>query len=168
MKMDTINCEATVLPAPPGDPDSLVSRVWLEKPAPGDRLKREGALLGLVALVVALSAAMPALKARHLWVSIPCVFEKVTGLPCLTCGLTRSFAFTAHGRLDQAFGMHLLGPPLFFAIGAISLYLSASLATGLRVRYRLSPLARKVGFWILLAVFVACWIIKLVFMKGAW
>ena len=33
---------------------------------------------------------------------------------CLTCGLTRSVTFTAHGNYAQAFEMHFLGPFIFF------------------------------------------------------
>jgi hypothetical protein len=144
------------------------SRLWVEKPNPGDGLRREGALLLLTSTVFGLSFAMATLKSRGLWVSIPCLFNKVTGLPCLTCGLTRSFSLTAHGQFAAAFRMHLLGPLLFVLTVGVSAYLVVSLVSGYRIRFQLSPGARRLAFFSVLGIFIACWVIKLAFMKGAW
>jgi len=44
-----------------------------------------------------------------------CWFRRLTDLPCLGCGLTRSFVAVSHGDLLSAFGHHLAGPLLYFA-----------------------------------------------------
>ncbi len=44
-----------------------------------------------------------------------CAFRRVTGLPCPGCGLTRSWALTAHGRLGDAIDRHPFGPLTFAA-----------------------------------------------------
>jgi hypothetical protein len=129
---------------------------------------REGPLLVLCLAVLALSFAIPALKSRHLWLNVPCIFRAVTHAPCLICGMTRSFILTAHGDLGAAFDMHLLGPVLFSLVAYSTVYLAASLASGYRVRLELAPGMRRIAFWSVLGVFIICWVVKLVFMRGTW
>lgn len=51
-----------------------------------------------------------------------CAFHAMTGLPCPTCGMTRSFAATAHGQLGLAFHYHAFGPFAFVALLLASLW----------------------------------------------
>jgi hypothetical protein len=44
-----------------------------------------------------------------------CVFRNLTGIPCMGCGLTRSFCALAKGDAMRAFVFHPLGPALFAA-----------------------------------------------------
>jgi hypothetical protein len=44
-----------------------------------------------------------------------CLFNKLTGLPCPGCGLTRSFCALGHGELGRAVAFHPLGPLVFVA-----------------------------------------------------
>jgi hypothetical protein len=44
-----------------------------------------------------------------------CLFRRLTGLPCMGCGLTRSFCACAKGELARAAAFHPLGPALFAA-----------------------------------------------------
>jgi hypothetical protein len=166
METDATHPGLRVLAQPPRE--EVTSRPRVEKPNLGDGLRREGALLVLTSLVIGLSFGMTVLKSRGLWVSIPCLFNKITGLPCLTCGLTRSFSLTAHGQFTAAFRMHLLGPLLFALTVGLSAYLVVSLVSRYRIRFQLSPGARRFAFFSVLGIFVACWVIKLAFMKGAW
>ena len=64
---------------------------------------------GLV--LAALGAAGAAIPTRF-WLGLPdlCVFHRLTGLPCPTCGLTRSWSALLHGHLAEALQYHLLGP----------------------------------------------------------
>lgn len=167
---ETGAARAAELPMPPGPADAGVerSRVWLERPDLSSRLRHEGPLLVLALAVIGASLILPALKSRNLWFGFPCLFKTLTGAPCLACGLTRSFVFTAHGQFINAFEMHLLGPALFMLTIGVAVYFSVALATGYRVRVKLAPLTRRLAAWSVLSVFLICWFIKLVFMRGTW
>jgi len=144
------------------------TRFWLERAGLRSRLRDEGPLLAIYAGVLTVSFVLPALRSRHAWVNIPCIFYTLTHVPCLLCGMTRSFVFTAHGNFSAAFNMHLLGPALFFSVALCGVYMATSLVSGYRLRWTLAPGARRAVFWSVLVVFIVCWIIKLVFMRGSW
>ena len=159
----------TPRPAPPAPPGRVkVTRAWVETWPLRSRLLHEGCLLALALFVIGMSFAIPLLESRGAWVSIPCVFNKVTHLPCLICGLTRSFIMTAHGNLGDAFTYHLLGPVLFAVTFAIAIYLAFALITGKRFRYTLSKRASRVAFSSAFTVFLICWALKLAYMKVTW
>ncbi|MFN7973801.1 MAG: DUF2752 domain-containing protein [Acidobacteriota bacterium] len=46
-----------------------------------------------------------------------CGFRLATGLPCPSCGLTRSVCFSMHGDLRSAFRLHPMGP--LVTLGAV-------------------------------------------------
>lgn len=49
-----------------------------------------------------------------------CLFRRATGLPCASCGLTRSVVLLLHGRLGEAVALHPFGPiALALAIGQL-------------------------------------------------
>ena len=55
-----------------------------------------------------------------------CVFKGLTGIPCLTCGSTRSVVHLSHGAILSAFGMNplmtlcLISAVLYFIFSLIS------------------------------------------------
>jgi hypothetical protein len=59
--------------------------------------------IGLIALVAA-RFVPPALTDFY-----DCPFHTITGIPCLTCGMTRSFRHMVHGRFLDAFSLNPLG-----------------------------------------------------------
>jgi hypothetical protein len=75
-----------------------------------------------------------------------CTFKRFTGLPCLTCGMTRSWVAVSHGDLAQALAWNPGGAMLclltvlgtaylvFRAAGAPALRLETSLAQGRAIR----------------------------------
>ena len=66
-----------------------------------------------------------------------CPFRVVTGIPCPTCGMTRSFMAIAQGDLAKAVSYNLFGPFLFlgFLIATIHLVLEVTTERGLTAFY---------------------------------
>lgn len=156
-------------PPPLAVPSRQETSAWVEDSGPMlSRLKREGCWLVIASIVIALSFLMPTLQTRGAWLSLPCLFHFVTGLPCLFCGLTRSFALTAHGRFGAAFELHLLGPLMFLGVCAVALYMAYSLVSGKRVRFTLARHTRTIAFWSVLGLLVAVWLIKLAWLPKTW
>jgi len=116
--------------------------------SPGRQL---GLLWGAVAAaLVALSPLAPRLAA-----ALPaCLFKRLTGLPCPTCGATRAALALARFDFAAAFAVSPL------AAAGWSLLVAGGLAAGVaslaRVELREPNLPRPVR-WFLLAAFLANW-----------
>ena len=53
----------------------------------------------------------------------PCMFKKITGIPCPTCGMTHAFTCISRGRLNDALNYNILSFPLyafFLGLGTVS------------------------------------------------
>ena len=104
------------------------------------------------------SWAYPPLARRKL-VLHRCVFRELTGIPCPTCGLTRSLALAVRGKLAPSFRQHLLGPPLL----ALLLW---RLAAFLAVKERTGREEIFEGWWAggkpaIAGLFLAAWTLRL-------
>jgi hypothetical protein len=77
-------------------------------------LPRRGELLALAALTAVLIASVVWRPADDGGL-ILCAFRRLTGLPCMGCGLTRSFCAIAKGEVARAAAFHPLGPAVFAA-----------------------------------------------------
>lgn len=60
----------------------------------------------------------------------PCLFARVTGRPCPTCGMTTSFAWFARGRLDRSWRANPAGSLLAPTCVAVIPWLLAGAARG--------------------------------------
>jgi hypothetical protein len=118
-------------------------------------------LAGSILLLVA-SYLYPYVVERFGWALPGCIFHRVTGLPCLFCGMTRSFAAMAHLELGAAFAYHLLGPVFFAAVIAAGAGAAYSLLTGWRWRLSWDKRTRKTAAWLFLGLLVATWIARFV------
>jgi len=58
-----------------------------------------------------------------------CMLRRMTGMPCPTCGVTRSFRAMGNGAWAEAVGFHPLGP-LYAAMLLVVLVRSAGVAVG--------------------------------------
>jgi hypothetical protein len=63
----------------------------------------------LLSLILAASALLP----KQGFGIDTCWWHCLFGFNCPSCGLTRSFIASAHGRIADAFGYNWMGPPLF-------------------------------------------------------
>lgn len=77
-------------------------RLFLKKRAP-DRIEF-GIIYGVIALVMLGVGWLPPI----LSFAPDCVFKGLTGIPCLTCGSTRSVMHLSHGNMLSAFAMNPL------------------------------------------------------------
>lgn len=123
-------------------------------------------LLALMLVVVAISVLVaPGNALRGTGLELPlaslCPFYTITDVPCLFCGMTRSFM--AMGGLDirQAFIFHPLGPALYIMMLGFGAMVSWSIASRRRVTVRVDSV---VGRWLAMAgvaVLIIAWLVKL-------
>ncbi len=92
-------------------------------------------------------------NAPHLGI---CLWKAITGLPCPTCGLTRSLASAFRGEWSASLWFH----PLSLAIFTISAWLAWMCARGLW-QGRPVHLGRRAA-WSLLLLGIACWVVQLI------
>jgi hypothetical protein len=136
--------------------------------APGrDLLKVELPLLVMLFIIFLVSALVtPGLRMEPFGLGLPriplCPLLELTGIPCLLCGMTRSFL--SMGRLDwnAAFVFHPLGPALFIILVALALVLVVSVASRHQVRVSLSPALRRGLFYMTAFILLAAWPLKVV------
>jgi hypothetical protein len=114
----------------------------------------------LVWLTVSLSSL--ALAAAWLGFGLPwpqCVFHELTGLPCLTCGMTRSAIAFFHGHLIEAWSWN---PLIFVSLCGLSIfdvYAFAVLVTAApRLRVNFSSTVKNYARTAVIAVVALNWI----------
>lgn len=59
-----------------------------------------------------------------------CPLRHLTGIPCPTCGMTRSFMAIVRGDWSQAFTEHLFGPILFASLLSVIVHVAIELSAG--------------------------------------
>lgn len=63
-----------------------------------------------------------------------CPVRYLTGIPCPTCGMTRSFMAIARGNWNQAITHHLFGPALFLLFLVVTVHIGLELAIGRQIQ----------------------------------
>ncbi len=64
---------------------------------------------------------------------VVCPIRHFTGIPCPTCGMTRSFMAIARGDFSQAVNYHLFGLVLFASFAIAIIHVSLELVTKRRI-----------------------------------
>jgi hypothetical protein len=114
---------------------------------------------GTIALGLAMRPAEDGLG-THKQLGLPaCSFLAATGWPCITCGLTSSYAFCLHGRFVEAWKSQPFGFWLALASIAMAGVGAAELAAGRSLLWHLRP-----KWWLLAAVIglPAGWVFRLI------
>jgi hypothetical protein len=125
---------------------------------------REPVVLVGGAGVLAATQVLPVFWDNGLTPIPPCIFHTLTGQPCPFCGATRSFVWTAHGQLADAFQVFPIGPFMFVALIVAVGYALWAVTTGRRIKVNVSPRLAQ-GFYIsLLVVLAVNWLSKLLFL----
>jgi Protein of unknown function (DUF2752) len=105
----------------------------LTKRAPGD------IVFGLIYGTIAILALIAARFLPVLGLTPSCVFRAFTGIPCPTCGATRSLVHLANGNLSASFSMNPAIALLTFAALLMLAYDVATLFSGSRISLSLTP-----------------------------
>jgi len=92
--------------------------------------------------------------------STTCILRRATGLPCATCGMTRSFCAIGRGEFGAAFAYHPLGPVLYAFFVLVMLRSAAVALAGRRV-VRWSGRAFLWMGAVLAAAIVVVWVVHL-------
>ena len=114
--------------------------------------------------VLGASLVMPAFWNQGVTPIPPCLFHTLTGQPCPFCGATRSFVWTAHGQLGEAFQVFPIGPLMFVALVVAVVYCAWAIATGHRVRILVRPRVEQLFYFSLLLILAVNWMSKLLFL----
>jgi hypothetical protein len=83
-----------------------------------------------------------------------CPILHLTGIPCPTCGMTRSFMAIVRGEFSQAIGYHLLGPVIFIACLAAALHVGLELWQQQKIISPLSQLVSRQAFQLIVLLIV--------------
>lgn len=95
-------------------------------------------VLGAVLVSQGTPLPLPACPLRHL-----------TGIPCPTCGMTRSFVALAQGDLAGAIDYHLFGPVLFVGLIVALVHIMLELRAGRQMRgWHTHLLTRPALIWL--------------------
>jgi hypothetical protein len=114
--------------------------------------------------VLGMAYALPLFWSRGVTPIPPCIFHQITGQPCPMCGATRSFVAMAHADFGKAVYLYPLAPLLFVAMLLGIGYGGWVLLTGRRLRLHLSRRAQQNIGVIILALFAANWLAKLLWL----
>lgn len=89
---------------------AVFSGLWMQRLRPLNQLERQHRYVALALT----GGSLLTLLARRSGLHLPwqCPFRRVTGIPCPTCGLTRSLTACLGGQWSQGFSEHVFGPPL--------------------------------------------------------
>jgi len=110
-----------------------------------------------------LSVSVLSLTAAALWLALGlawpvCVFHKLTGLPCVTCGMTRCGIEFFHGHFFAALKWNPLVFALLCSVIAFDLYSLATLALrGPRLRIVSRQAERKYARGVIVAALALNW-----------
>lgn len=143
-----------------------VSISWRAVPRVAMLLAEAPALAALLFMLAVAVLIGPDSAARFAAIDISypalalCPVLESTGLPCLFCGMTRSWL--AMGGLDpvQAFTYHPLGPSLFVVASAAALYLALALITEKRLVIRAGAVVWLTVAGLIVTMLFAAWPLK--------
>lgn len=117
--------------------------------------ERDIFLIAGISLALLILAAFVPLR----WMP-PCLFHRLTGLPCFGCGTARSIHLLIHGDITGAFLMQPLVTVLALVTPAIVIYLSATILLrlprwGIRLESRRE---RTIMVWCAVGIVVLNWL----------
>jgi hypothetical protein len=92
-------------------------------------------LAGVILLIIAYSGIFSPEKDNY---PVVCIHEKLTGEPCVSCGLSHSFSLIVRGKIDEAYHWNHYGMQIFLFFAAQLL-----LRIAFSISYLKNPVTRK-------------------------
>ncbi len=89
-----------------------------------------------------------------------CLFKKLTGYSCPSCGMTHSFHAFAVGRPGPAFHYNRMGPFLFVLLMLLFLKLSLELVTQREIRMRRPKIPLRIACLLISGLWMAFWAVR--------
>jgi len=90
-----------------------------------------------------------------------CLMKLLSGIPCPSCGMTRSFCAMAQGRVAASFHYHLFGPPAMVAAAILGLAWAYEAATGRTVMGLQRLAASRPLAWTLITGILAYYTVRM-------
>lgn len=98
------------------------------------------------------------------------MLRTTTGVPCPTCGATRSLELATHGAWLESLRLHPFGVAFVVVGGAVALWVAAAVLSGraLALPATARRLAGHARWWWLAAIVAAAWTFKLIALGLGW
>jgi hypothetical protein len=91
---------------------------------------------------------------------VVCVFRLATGLPCLTCGMTRAFHAISLGHFGEAIGYHPLSP-IFYGLTVFHCLVACFRFLGWRLHPLTAQEPTRLMVYGSLTLLFTCWVARL-------
>ena len=127
-------------------------------------LRRDRLIVALVA-GACLAGAFVLPPDRPLPIDV-CLWHRVTGLPCLTCGLTRATCLFARGMWRESLAMHAAGWLLLSGLAIAAAWAGAEAAAGRDLGARVKGRLMAASVWAGLGLSVLTWLVRLAGGRG--
>jgi hypothetical protein len=127
-------------------------------------LRRNRLIVALVA-GACLAGAFVLPPDRPLAVDV-CLWHRVTGWPCLTCGLTRATCLFARGLVRESLAMHAAGWLLLSGLAVAAAWSGAEAVAGRDLGGRLKARLLAASFWVGLGLSLITWLGRLAGSRG--
>jgi len=95
-----------------------------------------------------------------------CLWHRFTGLPCLTCGLTRATCLFARGLWRESLAMHAAGWLLLAGLVMAAAWMGAEAAAGRDLGGRVKVRLIAASLWAGLGLSVFTWLVRLAGVGG--
>ncbi|WP_330202706.1 DUF2752 domain-containing protein [Cyanobacterium sp. Dongsha4] len=95
-----------------------------------------------------------------------CPILAFTGIPCPSCGLTRSFLSLTRGNVWESFSYHLFGPVIYSSLIVFSLHLLLEIFYKKKIRNKYSTVINDIKIkYLILVSFIIYYVFRLLYLQ---
>ena len=88
---------------------------------------------------------------------LTCSFKEMSGYPCPTCGMSRSFYSLTHFNLSQALDYHLMGPVVYFSLMFLTFLFTVELLLQKKLILQLQRIHKLLFFTMFASAWIYTW-----------